>query len=118
MSTPEMDKRNQEIGILLHRVRSGKRVPAATCAQLLRTSRRRYSSIERGEAPITLAEYEMLVHFLEIDSDQAWPSAPIASGPNKVVVHVPLGKEVQVFFSSDGADSVQLNNSVENMQRE
>jgi hypothetical protein len=55
---------NREIGEILQEARTKKNIPLSTCAKVIGTSRRRYASMEQGEAMIGIAEMEVLMDFL------------------------------------------------------
>jgi predicted transcriptional regulator len=51
-----LQERNREIGRILQEARVQQDVSVSTCASLVGTSRRRYSSLEAGEAATGIAE--------------------------------------------------------------
>jgi transcriptional regulator with XRE-family HTH domain len=57
---------SKAIGQLLHQVRTQRGISVTKCAALIGTSRRRYSSIEQGNALIYVVELALLADFLHI----------------------------------------------------
>ncbi len=96
MAKEQLAQRNQEIGTLLAQARDARHLPVTACAQLLGTSRRRYTDIERGVVPITYAELEVLLPFLGVPAQQVWPALVVAQ---QVVVAARPGETVQIVFA-------------------
>lgn len=90
----EIEARNREIGLILQEARKRKDIPITTCANLIATSRRRYTAMEEGVALIGAAELEVLVEFLEISAQMLWPAIPGVS--RKVALDAVRGDVLQI----------------------
>ena len=90
----KIQDRNREIGHILQEARSHKRITVTICAQLIGTSRRRYTAMECGEAMIGAAELEILIDFLEIPRHKIWR----VEGPDQILISVTPGKPLCVLL--------------------
>jgi len=88
--------RNRELGRVLQDARRAKNVSVTRCAQLVGTSRRRYLAMERGEAIIGVAEFEVLLAFLEIPAQQIWGMQPDEGAMHHVRVRATPGETIQI----------------------
>ena len=88
--------RNRELGQVLQVARRAKNLSVTRCAQLVGTSRRRYLAMERGEAIIGVAEFEVLMAFLEISAQQIWGMQPAEGAMRHVLVRATPGETVQI----------------------
>ena len=102
MQTQEIriQERNRELGRVLQEARSLKNITVTTCAQLIGTSRRRYTAMERGEAMIGVAEWEVLMDFLGVPPHKIWQLANSAGGTDQLLVPFTPGKPVQIVFDA------------------
>ena len=83
---------------MLQEAHNDKNITVTTCAQLIGTSRRRYSAMERGEAMIGVAELEVLIDFLGVPSHKIWHLAACEECTDQIFVPVTPGKPVQIVF--------------------
>lgn len=97
-----LQRRNQEIGIVLAQAREQHHRSVTECASVLATSRRRYSAIERGEVAVSAAELELLIDYLEIPARLLWQGEHSPSGVHHLAVQAPPGKTVQVEVRVQG----------------
>lgn len=95
----KLQERNRAIGQVLLEARSRKHIPVTKCAELLGTSRRRYTEMERGRATIGVAELEVLMDFLEVPSNKVWGKASSATGLHQVVLQALPGETVQIVVA-------------------
>lgn len=105
MGTDEdfLKQRNREIGAILAKARLLQRRTVTECAELLKTSRRRYNAMERGEVGISIAETELLLQYLDVPALYISPKI-FASGTSSVVVEE-LPEEIVVRIKQHGAKS-------------
>lgn len=89
-------ERNREIGQILQTARLQKRIPIVACANAIGTSRRRYMSMEQGEAIIGVAELEVLIDFLDVPVHQIWHSNSTVAIPRQVTVRALPGEMLQI----------------------
>lgn len=61
-----LQQRNRKVGAILERARLLQRRTVTECAALLKTSRRRYTAIERGDIAISFTEMEVILQYLNI----------------------------------------------------
>lgn len=90
----KIQDRNREMGHILQEARCRKNITVKICAQLIGTSRRRYSAMECGEAIIGAAELEVLIDFLEIPRHRFWRM----ENPDHVLIPFTPGKPLCVTF--------------------
>jgi transcriptional regulator with XRE-family HTH domain len=91
-----IQERNREIGRLLLEARIQKNISVTTCANLVGTSRRRYTAMEQGEATIGVAELEVLMTFLEVPTYRIWCGKDASVIPRQVVVEALPGETLQI----------------------
>ena len=99
----KIQDRNREIGRILQEARSHKNITVTTCAQLIGTSRRRYTAMEFGETMIGIAELEILIDFLEVPRQRIWD----VESSDQIVIPFTPGKPVQVVFDVRGDVATQ-----------
>ena len=90
----KIQERNREIGHILQEARSRRNITVTTCAQLIATSRRRYTAMECGETIIGAVELEILIDFLEIPRQKIWS----VEGPDHILIPFTPGKPLCVIF--------------------
>ncbi len=96
MVPDELVDRNRELGLVLQAARRAKNLSVTRCAQLVGTSRRRYLAMERGEAIIGVAEFELLLAFLEIPTQQIWGVQLQEGAMHLVRVRATPGETIQI----------------------
>jgi len=97
-----LQERNREIGAALEEARLLQRKTVTECAALLKTSRRRYNAMERGEIAISIAEMELLLQYLKISGTYVSPqvftfatrSVVVQELPEEIIVRVPKQSEI------------------------
>jgi transcriptional regulator with XRE-family HTH domain len=91
-------QRNQAIGKLIREARVAKQVTITKCAQVVGTTRRRFSGIENGSIMIGLLEAEVLTEFLEIPFESLRSvTRHVATRVGKTV-HVKSGETIQLII--------------------
>lgn len=95
-TTAQLQQRNQEIGARLQQARTQHHRSVSECANLLGTSRRRYSAIERGEVAISAAELELLLPFLGVPLEFIWRVESEGEHLRQVVVQARPGERVEL----------------------
>lgn len=101
MEHPEhrIQERNREIGHILREARKQKNISVTTCANLIGTSRRRYSAMEQGEAIIGVAELEILLSFLGIPTHRVWPGNNLKTVPHSIILTAVPGETMQIIVN-------------------
>jgi transcriptional regulator with XRE-family HTH domain len=93
----ELHRRNQELAAALVRARRRMRRSLDDVAAHLGTTRKRYTRIESGATPISAAELEVLVRYLEIPYAEVWPLDEILADTRQVIVDARPGQAVHVL---------------------
>lgn len=94
--TPDMQERQRQIGAVLLQARLDGNRSVSECAEHLRTSRRRYSAIERGESGIYAVELEAIARFLAIPLARIWPEDPLPPADMVITVKPRPGEVVRI----------------------
>lgn len=94
---PDLQERNQQIAAALARARRRMRRSLDEVAAHLGTTRVRYTKIENGATPVTAAELEELVDYLDISPVEVWPVALILRSGRQINVDAEPGEYVQVL---------------------
>lgn len=84
-----LQQRNREIGAVLEKARLLQRRTVTECAALLKTSRRRYNAMERGDVAISVAEMELLLQYLKISGTCVSPQVFTFATTSVVVEELP-----------------------------
>jgi transcriptional regulator with XRE-family HTH domain len=95
-----IQERNREIGRVLREARRHRNITVTICAELIGTSRRRYSAMERGEAMIGIAELEVLIDFLEVPPQRIWHLTDKELKTDQIFVPFTPGEPVQIVFDA------------------
>ena len=101
METQEswIQERNREIGRVLQEARVQKDISVTTCANLVGTSRRRYTAMEEGETTIGMAELEVLMKFLEIPTNKVWHGKDTLTIPRQIILEGLPGETLQIVVA-------------------
>jgi transcriptional regulator with XRE-family HTH domain len=94
-----LEQRNREIGQILFHARREQQRSVTECAALLATSRRRYNAIERGKVPVSVAELELLMNYLQVPIHVIWKDAAKDSSARHVVIQAHPGETVQLTLT-------------------
>lgn len=95
-----IQERNREIGRVLRETRDHRNITVTMCAELIGTSRRRYTAMERGEAMIGVAELEVLIDFLGVPSHKIWHLTGKEGNADQIFVPFTPGKPIQIVFDA------------------
>ncbi len=90
-------QRNKEIGAIIARARKLGGQTVSDCAAALKTTRRRYAAIERGDAVINVLELQILMDYLAIAECLVCDDREAANEPTVDVEAWP-GETVHVRF--------------------
>jgi transcriptional regulator with XRE-family HTH domain len=94
-----LHERYRQVGQTLRDARGRKHISVTKCAEHINTSRRRYASLESGEAIIGVAELELLIDFLEIPVQEVWPNRERTDGAHRITVQAEPGETVQIVVA-------------------
>jgi hypothetical protein len=92
----KIQQRNQEIGKILREARGRKLIPVTKCADLIATSRRRYTAMENGEVAIGIAELEILMDYLEVPAHEIWDEVKDDEDSPHLIVQARPGETVEI----------------------
>jgi transcriptional regulator with XRE-family HTH domain len=106
-------ERDRELGKIIRLARESRRYSIRRCAQLLNTSWRRFTAIEKGETPIYASELEELVYLLDIPPAVIYPQEQsrvrrLASTSIVHVVNAAPGQVVHIVISVAKASEADI----------
>lgn len=88
-------ERNREIGTAILHARIKKGMSISDCAVLLKTSRRRYGEMERGNIGITIPELEILMTAFGVSPDTILEKSDAQSISQRLVVQAQPGERIE-----------------------
>jgi predicted transcriptional regulator len=94
--TTKIQQRNREIGKIIREARGRKLIPVTKCADLIATSRRRYTAMENGEAAIGVAELEILIDFLDVPTQEIWGETKDVEDSQRVIIQARPGETFEI----------------------